>query len=64
MIEFSWMELGLFVWAVLATALAFEFKHRLTMTGMFVTKLLDDSSFYAEFHTKFKAEQGKRRGLA
>jgi hypothetical protein len=69
MIEFSFAEwallteLALLIWAVAATAVAFEFKHRNHMVAIFIAKLLDDAAFYAEYHDKFKAQQ-KRRGEA
>jgi hypothetical protein len=63
MIEFSIAELALLIWAVAATAYAFEFKHRNHMAAMFITRLLDDPDFYSEYHHKFR-EQQKRRGQA
>ena len=63
MIEFSIAELLLLIWALAATAYAFEFKHRTRVAAIFITRLLDDPDFYAEYHKKFR-EQQKRRGQA
>ena len=63
MIEFSIADLLLLIWAVAATAIAFDLKHHKHMAAIFITKLLDDPDFYSEYHRKFR-EQQKRRGQA
>ena len=61
MIEFSIADLLLLIWAVAATAFAFDFKHHKHMAAIFITKLLDDPDFYSEYHKKFREHQQSRR---
>jgi hypothetical protein len=60
MIEFTFIELALFIWGVVATAYAFKFHHEMNMAKFFVRKLVTDETVRNELvaaYQKFEKEQ-------
>lgn len=60
MIEFTWTEVALLVWAVIATVLAMEFWKRNLMGNFFITKLLEDKEMYAHYKARLQDMKDKR----
>lgn len=53
MIEFSFTELGLLIWATAATAYAFDYKHREFMARFVVNKILEDETVYNDMRKNY-----------
>ena len=55
MIEVSFIEIILLIWAVAATAAAFDFKHKARMSVFIVNKLLEDPSVYKDMLSSYNS---------
>ena len=53
MIEFSFTEMALLVWAVAATAGLYHYKERAFVTGMFLNKCIEDPKLYGEMRKQW-----------
>ena len=61
MIEFTFTEMALFAWGIVATAYAFKYHHEMTMAKFFVRKLIVDEKVRTELvaaYEKFEKEHG------
>ena len=59
MIEFSFTDIALLVWAGLATAAAFEYKLKEEIARMMIFKIVEDPFVYQHMHDSF-IEQKKQ----
>ena len=59
MIEFSLIELGLLIWAILATAFYLDTKRENRMTNHFIRHLLDDDQERERIVSEYKAAQSE-----
>jgi hypothetical protein len=50
MIEFSFAELFLLIWAVAATAFAHHYKSQAFLSSLFISKLIEDPNLYTKVH--------------
>jgi hypothetical protein len=57
MIEFSLTELGLLIWAILATAFYLDTKREIRMAKHFIRHILDDDSERERIVGEYKAAQ-------
>ena len=57
MIEFSLIELGLLIWAILATAFYLDTKRENRMANHFIRHILDDDSERERIVGEYKAAQ-------
>jgi hypothetical protein len=57
MIEFSLIELGLLIWAILATAFYLDSKREIRMAKNFISHILDDDQERERIVKEFKAVQ-------
>jgi hypothetical protein len=57
MIEFSMIELGLLIWAILATAFYLDTKREIRMANHFIRHILDDDSERERIVGEYKAAQ-------
>lgn len=53
MIEFSFTELVLLVWAITATASAFHYKDKAKMAGLIIHKIVDDTELYTKMRKQW-----------
>jgi len=53
MIEFSFADLVLLVWAVAATAYAFDYKHKEKLARMVVFKIIEDPHIYQNMRDSY-----------
>ena len=53
MIEFSFADLALLVWAVAATAAAFDYKNKEQMARMIIFKIIEDPTLYQNMCDNF-----------
>jgi hypothetical protein len=54
MIELSIAEIALFVWAAVATAYAFKYKHEAYMTEVVLRKVIEDEKIRNELVAAYK----------
>ena len=59
MIEFSLIELGLLIWAILATAFYLDSKRENRMAKNFIRHLLDDDQERDRIVSEYKAAQSE-----
>lgn len=60
MIEFTFTELALFMWGMVATAYAFKFHHDMSMAKFFLRKVITEETVrneLVESYKKFQKEQ-------
>lgn len=57
MIEFSFIELGLLIWAILATAFYLDSKREIRMAKHFISHILDDDQERERIVCEYKAAQ-------
>ena len=50
MIEFSIAEIFLLVWAIAATFVANHFRSQAFLSGVFISKLIEDPNLYTKVH--------------
>lgn len=61
MIEFSYTELILFVWAVVATGYAFMYREKEHNHGVFVSALIKNKELREDFFDKMDEELKEKR---
>jgi len=61
MIEFSMIELGLLIWAILATAFYVDTKREIRMANHFIRHLLDDDKERERIVGEYKAAQSEAK---
>jgi len=61
MIEITATELGLLIWAILATAFYVDSKREIRMANHFIRHLLDDDQERGRIVGEYKAAQGEAK---
>jgi hypothetical protein len=61
MIEFSLIELGLLIWAILATAFYVDTKREIRMANHFIRHLLDDDQERERIVGEYKAARSEAK---